>query len=892
MLAAGKRLGPYEILDPIGAGAMGEVYRARDERLQRDVAVKILPDSSIADPERLRRFELEARAAGRLNHPNILAIHDVGTHNGTPYLVSELLEGQTLRERLDSGPLPVRRAVELAIQIAEGLAAAHEHGITHRDLKPENVFLTREGRIKILDFGLAKLTRPEGAGVREGISLAGSLTGTGMILGTAGYMAPEQVLGEHADHRSDLFAFGTILYEMLSGRRAFKSGSGVETMAAILNAEPDPMPSDRSDVPPALDRIIRHCLEKDPARRFQTAQDLIFNLNAALDAPASREERAVNGAHRGAAGAGRERLAWAVAGGLLVAAVLAVSIPRFASRPGVAPIARFSLAVPEAATVNRNAGEVTISPDGRTIAFVGNDSSSVPHLWIRPIDSLTSRMLAGTAAAYLPFWSPDSRFLAFFANGKLLRIPAAGGPVEDVCDAPSGRGGTWNRQGVIVFAPQSAGVLCQVSASGGEPVAITTLDSTRRETGHRFPQFLPDGRRFLFASFPSRHGNFDISVAELGSKGVRKLLTFAATPIYAAPGWLLFSRNGLLMAHRFDAAKLRLHGEPVPIGDATGYSTYDSEPAASASATGVLAFPDATLPNTEIAWFDLEGRRTGTVAMPEGHYDALRISPDGRRVAVERRNSAASSDIWIAEPERGVARRFVFEPGRNIAPVWSPDGDAIAYSSNRGGAAELFVRRLSGSGRDESLPNIETFFKAPLEWSQDGRTLVVQTFDHATSWDLWSLSLEGERRFTPILQGLANEGPAQISPDGRWLAYASDQSGNSQYYVQPFPGPGERYQLSMHGTYSAATVPSPVWLRGGKEFAFVGPDGHTLMVASVIPDRTFRATTPRRLFKLPEGVRGITSTPDGSRLLATVPSGGAERGSITLVMNWASQIER
>ncbi len=885
MLAAGRQLGPYEILDPLGAGAMGEVYRALDRRLEREVAVKILPEPFITDPERLGRFEQEARAAGRLNHPNILAIHDVGTHDGTPYVVSELLDGQTLRERLDAGPIPVRRMLEFALQIAEGLAAAHDHGIVHRDLKPENLFVTREGRLKILDFGLAKLTRPGSpAGAAGGAPSVAGLTGSQTIMGTAGYMAPEQVLGQPADPRSDIFAFGTILYEMLSGERAFRGGSSVEIMAAILNAEPAPLPDERADVPSGLNRIIERCLEKDPVRRFQSAHDLAFVLGSVHEAPGGlREDLTI----RGGASRRRARVSLpAIAAGLVLGAVLGAAVARLLPAPAGSAPGRFQLAVPEAALVNRNPGDVAVSPDGRAVAFVASDSSSSQYLWVRTVDSEGARKLAGTEAAYLPFWSPDGRSIAFFANGKLLRIPAAGGPVVDICPAPSGRGGSWGRGDVIVFAPASSGPLHRVRATGGESVAVTRVDSTRHETGHRFPCFLPDGRHFLFVAIPARQGNYDAFVGSLASGEARPLMTSAAAPVYAEPGWLVFARNGQMMAQRFDPRGRRLRGEPAVLGEASGFSTYDSEPATSVSATGAMAFPSASLQNTELVWFDLQGERRGTVRMPVGHYEALRISPDGRRVAVERRNSATSSDIWIADLTRDVATRLVFEPGRNLAPAWSPGSDRIAYSSNRTGPQVLYVRRLDGSGSDETLPTVAPLFNAPQEWTGDGRALIVLSFDLATSWDLWALPLEGERVPKPLVRGLANEGPASLSPDGRWLAYASDRSGISQYYVQSYPEMGEPYQLSEEGTFNGATVPSPVWLAGGRRFAYLGPDGVSLMISEVGAGPGFSAQRPRPLFRLPPGALGLAVTPDGGRLLATLPVGSPRSAVLNYVVDW------
>ena len=625
-------------------------------------------------------------------------------------------------------------------------------------------------------------------------------------------------------------------------------------------------------------------------RRFQSAHDLAFVLGSVHEAPGGlRDDLRIRGAPR------RKRLAWVLPGagvGIALGLAIGIGVARWMSPAPDRSLARFTLTVPQASAVNRNAGDITISPDGRIVALVASDSNSVQQLWTRPMGSLAARRVKGTEGAYLPFWSPDSRQIAFFANGKLLKVPADGGPVVDICPAPSGRGGTWNRSDVIVFAPASAGPLHRVSANGGEPSPVTALDSTRRETGHRFPHFLPDGRHFTFVSIPARQGNYDVFVGSLGSRESRLLMTSAAAPVFSPPHWLVFSRAGQLMAQRFDPSRRRLAGEPATLGVASGFSTYDSEPAASASLTGALAFPSDSLQDTEVVWYDLQGRRLGTVPMPAGHYEGLRISPDGSRVAIERRNSVSSADIWVAELARGVATRFIFEPGRNLSPTWNPKGDGIVYSSNRAGPQDLYLRMLHGSGLDEELPKSSPLFKVPQEWSSDGRFLIVQAFNLETSWDLMSLDMGGDRRLAPLLQGLANEGPGALSPNGRWLAYVSDQSGNPQFYVQSFPRTGDRYQLSERGTFNNVTVPSPVWLRGGSQIAFMGPDGSTLMVADVIPGPTFRATTPRTLFRLPPGVLGLSTNPGGTRLLATVPSRGEPVGAVALVVHWARQLER
>ena len=560
-LAPNIRLGRYEVRSKIGEGGMGEVYLARDPKLGREVAIKVLPASFSADAERLARFEQEACAAGALNHPNILSVYDVGTENGGPYVVSELLEGESLREKLSGGPPPQRKVLDYASQIARGLAAAHERGIVHRDLKPENVFITSDGRAKILDFGLAKLTQADGDQAQTGIPTRRVDTDPGAVMGTAGYMAPEQVRGQKIDHRADIFSFGCILYEMLTGRRAFRGESAVDTLSAILKEDPPDLSESNRHVSPALERLVLHCMEKSPAARFHSTSDLAFALEAlsgsdTVSGPSATVLTTIPERPKD-----RERLAWVAVSGVLLLSTLAFAALYFRRVPAETTAAtRFHIAPPEKSYFG---GPFAVSPDGRRLILRAITEGKV-LLWVRALDSLTAQPLAGTEEAVYPFWSPDSRFIGFFSGGKLKKMEATGGPVQTLCDAPEPRGGTWNADGVIVFTPKVADVLYRVSAAGGAPVPVTTLNESRKEDSHFHPQFLPDGRHFLYYAYSPRRESTGIYVGSLDSKETKLLVNADASAAYAPPGYLLFMRERTLMAQGFDADKLESRARRFP----------------------------------------------------------------------------------------------------------------------------------------------------------------------------------------------------------------------------------------------------------------------------------------------------------------------------------------
>jgi Tol biopolymer transport system component len=895
-LMSGARLGPYEIIALLGAGGMGEVYRARDERIGRDVAIKVLPAEFAADPDRLRRFEQEARAAGQLNHPNILALYDVGSHEGSPYLVSELLEGQSLRERLEGGPLPPRKVIELASQMCSGLAAAHEKGIVHRDLKPENLFITGDGHVKILDFGVAKLIHPEvKVDPYVKTTASGPTTEAGSVLGTAAYMSPEQVRGQTVDHRSDIFSLGVVLYEMLSGAKPFHRDSAVETMNAILKEEPPELTSIDPKVPAGLTRVVQHCLEKLPADRFQSARDLAFALQT-LSAT-SGEVAAVQPAQVASRSMIRERLAWSVAAAIAVVAIGALLALDHMRRPPEAELVRFSVTGPEGVMLVPDSTAVAISPDGRRLLYTIMDATGTVRLWVRRLDSLAAQPLAGTEGATLPFWSPDNRYVAFFAYGKLRKVPVAGGSPEVICDAADGRGGSWSKDGVIVFAPLTMGPLLKVSADGGEPVEVARPDRARGDTGLRFPCFLPDGRHFLYVSLPRKQNGFDVYVGALDSKEPRHVVSALSAPIYAEPGYLLFALGDRLVAQRFDRSSWQLVGKVVPLGDAPVQPLFDAGTALSASTNGVLAHGVSSPPMTELVWLDRAGRQTGRILLPPGSYSNPSLSPDGRWATVTKFNSSIRNDLWLVDLQRSVTTRLTFDGlvaqgwGMAVPVVWSPDSTRVAYCYDRSGVFHVYQILASGAGRPEPLLQSDAVYKLPTAWSPDGKYVIFTQLGEGGVYDLWLLPLHGDRTPVPYLRTPFNENFAAFSPDGRWLAYDSDETGKPEIYVRSFPDQGEKYRVSTSGGMIAQ------WSRDGKELLFFSSSQYyygsgPIYAVDVETKPTFRAGTPRVLFTPRPDISGLATAADLSRFLATVPAEGSAPASITITLNWQAALKR
>jgi eukaryotic-like serine/threonine-protein kinase len=896
-LSAGTRLGPYEIIAKLGEGGMGEVWKARDTRLDRGVAIKVLPASLALDPAFRARFDREARTISQLSHPHICALYDVGEHDGTPFLVMALLEGQTLAERLESGPLPTGQALNTAIEIASALTAAHRAGIVHRDLKPGNVILTKTGA-KLLDFGLAKTNAPV-------VAVSGSMTPTtapritvqGAILGTFQYMAPEQIEGLDADARTDLFAFGCVLFEMVTGRKTFEGKTPASVLGAILKDEPPRVSAVQPLSPPSLDRIASACLAKDPDDRYQSARDLLRDLqwiaaDTTAESGSAPRRRSTT-----------ERLVWMVTAVALLALVASsvVAMRHFRETPVKADRVQLSIAPPENATFATLPGsggtglapQIAVSPDGRQLVFVGRGRNGY-QLWLRPLAAAAASGMPGTEDASFPFWSPDNRSVGFFANGKLKRVLVAGGAPIVVCDALFGRGGTWNRDNVILFASVDA-VLHRVSATGGMVQTASVLDNAfGGSSQHRFPFFLPDGRHFLFTEIigaccpPPRPGR--IRVGTLDSMDTRVLVDAESSSAYAS-GHLLFNRSGTLMAQPFDAESRQFTDDAFPVADeiANEGSRYASF---SVSGTGVLVLASGVArPTTRLTWMDRSGRQLGTIG-DAAAYLGLALSNDERRVAVTlAKGSPENRDIYILDVRQQALGRFTFDVGLDNSPVWSPDDRTIVFQASREGLPQLRQRRVDGTGEEESLVEFvrgEATATFPMDWSADGQYLLYLARGLTTSRGLFALPFFGDRKpFLLMPVSVEQSAGAVISPNGRWFAYQSSDGGQYQVLVRAFPQPRATFQISKDGGSH------PVWRRDGKELFFLSADSK-MMAASVETAGQFQAGPATPLFTVATPTNVITGgrqyavTQDG-RFLINVIQQQTTVTPLTVVINWLTQ---
>ncbi|HET6892579.1 MAG TPA: protein kinase [Pyrinomonadaceae bacterium] len=887
-LATGTKLGRYEIRSQLGAGGMGEVYRARDTELGRDVAVKVLPSTFTVDTDRLHRFQQEACAAGALNHPNILIVHDIGTTDGSPYVVSELLEGETLRKRIAGTPLAARRAIDYALQIAHGLAAAHEKGIIHRDLKPDNIFITNDGRVKILDFGLAKLTQLDGNQSQTEIPTRRVDTDPGVVMGTVGYMSPEQLKGRPVDKRSDIFSFGAILYEMLSGRRAFHGESAAETMSAVLREDPAELSDSNKNVSPALERLVNHCLEKNPEARFHSARDLAFALDALSGSSPTSSQTVAMPALPSRRVTRRDWILGSVAAvAVIVAVVLAVVlVSQFRRVSTEMHAVRLFINPPDKTSF----GSFAISPDGLRLVFVATDPSGKNLLWVRALESTDAQPLSGTDEAVDPFWSPDSRFIGFFAGGKMKRIEATGGPVRTLCIAAVPRGASWNRDGVIIFAPTPNDPLYRISADGGEPTFLTKLDPSRQEASHRWPYFLPDGHHFLYSVLGGPQGQ-GIYVSSIDAKETRRLLDVRDTVVaYAEPGYLLYRREASLLAQAFDAKKLELTGHSFPVAEQVGFEASTFQTYFSVSQTGVLAYSSGNYGLTQLNWVDRSGKELGTIGQPRSYYIRPWVSPDGKRMAVDGPDMQGNRDIWLIDLVTGDPTRFTFDPSTELFPVWSWDGSRIVFASDREGPRHLYLKNANGAGKEELLLKSEAN-KIPMDWSPDGRFILYVVNDPKTKIDLWLLPLFGDQKPFTFLQTNANERLARFSPDGRWIAYVSDESGTNEIYVRTFPDSGGKWQVSTNGGYHLA------WAHNGKELFYVSTDKKMMAVDVKGEGTTFQRGTPKALFdrRIPSfntPLAQFAVGADDKKFIVANPVADNTSVPITVVLNWTADLKR
>jgi len=895
-LTPGTRLGVYEIVAPLGEGGMGQVWRATDTTLGRQVAIKILPDAFAADAERLARFEREAKTLASLNHPHIAAIYAVEKSGGTLALVMELVEGDDLSQRIARGAIPVEEALPIAKQIAEALEAAHEQGIIHRDLKPANIKVRADGTVKVLDFGLAKALDANASGATADNSptiTSPAMTQAGMILGTAAYMAPEQARGTAVDKRADVWAFGVVLYEMLTGQRLFTGATVSDTIAAVLKVEPDwtTLPT---GTPTAIRRLLRRCLEKDRKRRLTDAGAARLEIDDALTASPTADGAVASGT---SAATPRGRLAWMVAAAaVLVAAAMALPALRYLREtPTPAPPeTRLEIVTPAASDLVSFA----VSPDGRQIVFVASGDGA-SRLWVRPLDTLAAQPLAGTEGATYPFWSPDSRSIGFFADNQLKRLDLSGGAPQTLAPAGLARGGAWSADGVILFAPGSTGPLSRVPAGGGDVVPVTTLGAG--QLSHRFPQFLPGRRQFL-CYVQGAVETAGIYLGALDATAVTRVTAAdtagaylptgpGSTEAFREGGWLLFGQQGTLVARRFDAAQGALSGDAVTVADALAIDAIYNVGALSVSATGLVTYRAGGVGRNQLTWFDRAGQALGTLGAPDAtQFDPAR-SPDGRQVAVSR-VAQGNIDLWLIDAAR--TTRFTFDSTPDRYPVWSPDGRRLVFGRQlRAGIWDLYQKPTNGPGA-EALLLASSETKAATSWSPDGRSLLYTNSPPTTSRDVWVLPMAGDPKPFPFLNSTFNERSSVFSPDGHWVAYDSDESGRAEIYVRPFPGPGGQWQVSTAGGKD------PRWRPDGKELYYIAPDSR-LMAAPIASSGTaLQPGLPTALFQPRIVLGGAVVTgyrqqydvaPDG-RFLINVTVDESTAAPITVITNWQPEAKK
>jgi len=894
VLTSGSKLGAYEIQSLLGAGGMGEVYRARDTRLDRTVAIKVLSHHLSANPEARERFEREARAISALNHPCICTLYDVGHQDGTEFLVMEYLEGESLADRLKKGALSLKKTLKVGIDVCEALEVAHRQGIVHRDLKPGNIMLTPVSA-KLMDFGLAKpvgvaasSSRPGTApsftavATATGSSPLSPLTTAGTVVGTVQYMSPEQIEGREADPRSDIFALGSVLYEMAAGKRPFEGKSQISLASAILEKDPEPISAIKPMIPAAFEHAVGTCLQKDPEQRYQTAHDLKLQLQWIATSSSSGAMAAIPRTHARK----RERLWWALA--FVIALALGVTIGTLVERSGPPPqVTRTVITPPEKTMLNLSgdaAGPPVLSPDGSMLAFTATKADGSTAIWVRPLDSLEAHVVPGTENAIFPFWSPDNRSLGFFAEGKLKAVDLSGNSTQVLANAPFGRGGSWGPGGVILFSPETQSSLMRISASGGTPVAVTRVD-TSKHTSHRWPFFLPDGRHFLYLAIhhdPSKWANDTLFYASLDGRENRPLFQSLSNAIYAA-GYLIFARGDQLMAQPFDPDSGTLSGEPVSIarGVMNDVTTWHMD--ASAFRDKLLVLGNGGSGDWQLVWVDRGGKQVSTLADKLPNLQTAVISPKGDRIALQI--DTGQNDIWVLDIARGVRTRLTFGPISNASPIWSPDGKWIAYTSDRNGRSNLYRKASDGSGPEELLLTDEQIINAN-DWTQDGKYLIYSRGAFGDQ-ELWALPLEGDRKPWLVVPHDSNAVVTQghVSPDGHWLTYTSNESGGPEVYVAAFRGQG-KWQVSASGGAQSS------WSRDGKELYYMDPRFNLFAVPVKEVEGALQFGTPQQLvsnWSSPQVFYDVA--PDGKKILLDRISQQVSQ-SVTVVTNFAAGLRK
>jgi serine/threonine protein kinase/Tol biopolymer transport system component len=877
-LTSGTKLGPYEIQSPLGAGGMGEVYRAKDTRLDRTVAVKILPPHLSSNLDARQRFDREARAISSLNHPNICTLHDVGHQNGTDFLVMEYLEGETLGDRLLKGPLSPEQVLKYGIEICEGLEKAHKSGVIHRDLKPGNIMLTKSGA-KLMDFGLAKATPEQAAPASSltmtlpGPSAGQPLTAQGTVLGTFQYMSPEQLEGKEADARSDIFALGAVLYEMASGRRAFTGKSQASIVAAILASDPQPISVVQPMSPPALDRVVRTCMAKDPDDRWQTAHDVKLQLQWIAEAGSKAGIPAPVAARRRIS----HKLAWTVAA-VATAAAIVCAIGFVLRTPVPARPLRVSILPPEQHSFDPLS--IALSPDGARLAFVAAAAGGAPQLWVRSLDSTAAQPLAGTDDAAFPFWSPDSRSLGFFAQGKLRIIDASGGAVQTLADAPQPRGGAWGADGTILYTPDATSTMLRIPAAGGTSSHAIGEEKTATSVGSpRWPAFLPDGRHFIFFQFaPDTQGGGTIHLGALDSQQDTLLVNSDYRAQYAS-GHLAFVHGGNLMTQSFDEKKLKLTGNPVPIAEQVRGETRGAA-AFSLSSDGKLIFAGGQATTLDLAWYDRSGKKGDII--DSGTFQDAHISPDGKKVSAARADAAGHLEIYIYDLVRSTKSQFSFSQSRDDDPIWSPDGSTIVFDSARSGKIDLYTRPANGARQEELLYHDDSD-KYSSSWSSDGKYIAYETIANSHI-AVWVMPMFGDHKPFAFVQEKYNARFPVFSPDTKWMAFTSFEAGHPQVYVVAFPKPA--------GKFLVGEGQEPVWSRNGKEILYLDDHSRIASVEVTAHGDSVDLGKPQILFSAQAGgFNQFEASADGKRLLMMQPP-VQDSPSLTLVVNWLQELKK